>query len=226
MNTKELILAGETMLAAANIGKVSYKGKKSDKWTTQEAQDCKFNWGVNDYRVGEHFPELPAGMSWHNPRDLTPEQFETNDGWRPLMENELDGNRHLDIEWSVSSETLNWLPRDSDVFGESRTRRERGWVASGGCLRTTRPMPDVELPPEPQEEVRPTERAVHNPAGLESAGTGYRFLFMDELDNTPEDTEFFYTGIRGEQYWTESMRRGGPLSEGERSVSTYRTRAQ
>lgn len=225
MNTKELILAGETMLAAANIGKVSYKGKKSEEWNTQEAQYCKFNWGINDYRVGAHFPELPPGMAWHNPRELTPEQFETNDGWRPLMRHEVDEQRHTDIEWS-DSELLRWLPRDCRVFGTNRTRAERGWVASGDCLRTQRPMPNVELPPEPREEVQPTGRVVHNPQGLDNAGPGYRFLYMDELDQTPEDTEFFYTGTRGEPYWTESMRRGGALTQGDRSVSTYRTRAQ
>lgn len=46
------------------------------------------------------FPELPTGEEWHNPARLTPEQVETDKGWRLITKSEANA-RDMRLEYQL-----------------------------------------------------------------------------------------------------------------------------
>lgn len=74
-----------------------------EPWSDYAANlEPEWDWSGCDYRIKPlEFPKLPEGMTYHNPLNMTPEQF--GEGFRPLVEGELVPTCKYAEIWTASS---------------------------------------------------------------------------------------------------------------------------
>lgn len=148
------------------------------------------------------FPPLPVGDTWANHLNLTPEQFEVYDGWRPLLKSEVEaGFSYVGSQyWDDYKKT--W----------SKTGDYTSYERQTGLLRVMTNMP--------QGHVKHTP---HNPLCLSDeivcVREGWRLLDEDEI------TTAFNVVRDAIQCWEQGVwSRGSGCFAGNDKGRTYRTK--
>lgn len=104
LTTDQLKLNAAAILAFAEGKPIQFQPHGYD-WMAASAITCIDS---TPYRPAPILmPEPPPGESWHNPDNLTAEQFGAYEGWRPLCVSELDG-RHGTPEKAPIGTTQKW----------------------------------------------------------------------------------------------------------------------
>ena len=133
MNTEEIKRASEVM-RRASLGEMAESTLRNSalKWGVHFLPH--WDWNECDFRILD-FPEPPEGQKWHNPPGLTATQVGVHEGWRLLLDCELDSRVRHDLErfcdgkWLSTPKEL--FPNPNGVYG----------------LRTKSPLPEVKSDP-------------------------------------------------------------------------------
>lgn len=144
MNKTETLQAAEVMRRAAEgelVRAFQYGplGPEYSSWS--KGEQMTWDWKGFGYDVLE-FPDPPPNSAWHNPANLTATQVGVHEGWRLLLESEMDGGRRWDCEqwfapsgWGHLSEESR---RPTDLYHK---------IEPAGVYRTKSPLPEVKADP-------------------------------------------------------------------------------
>lgn len=142
MNKTEILQAAEIMRRAAEGEVVKCRKKQPlSQWTHFYQDFIPWDWQHADYRILD-FPSPPPNNVWHNPSSLNATQVGVHEGWRLLLESEIDGGRRWDCEqwfapagWGILSEESR---RPMDLHHK---------IEPVGVYRTKSPLPEVKADP-------------------------------------------------------------------------------
>lgn len=96
MNKTETLQAAEVMRRAAEGEMVELTRRDYLQWRIEPGHPG-FNWVAFDYRILD-FPPPPQGQKWHNPANLNATQVGVHEGWRLLLDGELNGCERTDVQ--------------------------------------------------------------------------------------------------------------------------------